>query len=241
MNNIFGLSIVVASVVCPSAIAVAEGDVYRELGLGQATIQGEPSRWPETVFHLNGDGSFENGYSFSPFFTQEPDWGSLAEGYPGVEGTVTALGVYLATYGGSTDWGYLDAYVWAYDIATENPGAVLSMYPEVEVTEIGAWPNVTLHDIDIDDALVGSEGFVVGFWPFPWEPQPNAFYTVVDVDGPPGHPRVKIPPGQEYPQGWQHPSEMGLEFGSWGIGAYVFEDPVPAQGTTWGGVKALFR
>jgi len=51
---------------------------------------------------------------------------------------------------------------------------------------------------------------------------------------------MKIPPGAGYPTGWQSVDLVWGPTAALGIGAEV-DLPTPAEPTTWGSIKALYR
>jgi len=189
------------------------------------------------LWHYNPPGlEYVGGFTWHYDGVAPPDYGAFAEGYSG-SGTVCGIRLLLTTLPGSYQGQTLDAYV--YDGAGANPGAVLSLTPDIAVTPPGLFPTLTEHDLDVADVVLDG-GFFVGFWP-DWPGAPCGWWIVGDLGGPGGCPRTKIAPGIGYPEGWQDPSIVWGPIRALGIGAYLAPLPVPTHASTWGEIKALFR
>ena len=131
----------------------------------------------------------------------------------------------------------MDVYVW--DASGGNPNNILSMTPGVNPGPIAIWPEISRHDIDIDDTYVEGEYFV-GEWGN-WIVV--GWYIAADENGPAdGLPRTNIAPGIGYPTGWNHPNVVFPHCHDLGIGTYEVETvvPVPVRGKSWGAVKNLY-
>ena len=186
---------------------------------------------------MHSDGTYETGYAWRYGGCQAPDYGSFAERYEGCR-QVTAIVLDV------TDNGYqllecLDAYVWADDGGV--PGDVLAMEPEVCLDGVPWWPYVGRYTVAMAEPPLVDGVWWVGFWGR-WPLSDPAFWICADQNGPGGgSPKTKIAPGQQWPEGWQDvPAERGPT-AALGIGAEVGDCPTPADGPTWGAIKAMFR
>ncbi len=182
-----------------------------------------------TLF-LNGDGSYENGFTWQYGGEVAPDYGALAEGYTAT-GSLCGLQLELTTLSGYFQNQSLDAYVWASD--GYEPSSVLSVTTGVHISPPGIWPSITSHDINTSDANVNGE-FYVGYWGN-WPGQTAGWFVAGDTDGPPSPVRTNIAPGIGYPTGWQGVSAVWGNVSALGIGAYVLYDQLhclnaPADG-----------
>ena len=182
------------------------------------------------------DGSFENGYAWQYEGCRSPYYGAFGEGYDLRAGSV-ACGVYwLSSLAGFFPPNVADCYIWDGGVGSE-PGDVLAVLPGVDVGPIGLWPYCTQHDVDMNVAVDGA--FTIGLWG-PWPGQLCWYFVAADENGPGGRPWTCIAPGTGYPSGWQDPAIVWPNAKSLGCGVY-FEQGTPAEGETWGAVKALYH
>ena len=106
---------------------------------------------------------------------------------------------------------------------------------------IGIWPQITQHDVEIDDVCLDGDYFV-GWWGS-WVSAVNGWYVAADENGIGGGiPRTNIAPAIGYPTGWNHPNLAFPACVDLGVGTYEIEcgGVVPAQEGTWGAIKALY-
>ena len=219
----------------------SSGDYQSSLGPGQTTVIDNPAPddiCPGATFKINGDGSYENGYAWEYIGNLPPYYGAWAEGFtmdPGNAG-VCGIRVDLTQTGNQDDW-LMDVYVW--DAFGGNPNNILSMTPGVNPGPIAIWPEISQHDIDINDIYVAGDYFV-GEWGN-WFPV-TGWYIAADEDGPAdGLPRTNIAPGIGYTTGWNHVNVAFPHCQDLGIGTYEVETVVPVRETSWGSVKSLYR
>jgi hypothetical protein len=195
---------------------------------------------PNAVFYWYPDGTFEDFPGFQYQWVAPPDFGSLAEGFPGVSGWVCGIRLELSRSWDLSGEGWIDPYVWEFDPGTGNPGAVLSMITALHVTGVPAIPQTLVLDIQMPESQAGPDGFFVGYWP---RSAINGadFGIAVDYDLV-GHSRVNYAPGLGYPTGWGTWDVAGYTvYKSMAIGAFVTELPVPVLETSWDAVKSLYR
>lgn len=185
---------------------------------------------------MHYDGTAENGYAWSYGGIALPYYGAWAECY-NYTGCICGIQTYLTSLGYPCT--ILDAYVW--EDAAGVPGGVLSVTPGLNPCPVAVWPNVSVHDLAIQPAIVNG-AYWVGWWA-DFRYQPPAFFIAADLDGPEGCPFTNIAPGIGYPTGWSH---VDLVFGghttSIGIGAWQNPEcpPVPVQQSSWGSIKRLY-
>ncbi len=135
---------------------------------------------------------------------EEPDWGSFAEGYSCL--TTGAVCGIEAVFTRALDWsgsGSIDLYAWGHDVASDDPGNVLSLVVAAPVSGVDYWPYVSALDFAVPPTEVPGQGFFVGCWPRSHYLHPTQFTPCFDADGPGGVPRTKIVPGIGYPTGRQ--------------------------------------
>ncbi len=191
---------------------------------------------PETerdrqILLMHADGTYETGYIHSDM--PPPDWGAFAEKY---EGSVLVGGVVLdliRPQGGMENTA-IDVYIWS--DGGGQPSSVMAIVRDVEVTNVPYWPDVGRNVVNLGAPVWVEGAWWVGFWE-----HDMAYYIAADLDGPGGGtPMMKIPPGAGYPTGWQSVDLVWGPTAALGIGAEV-DLPTPAEPTTWGSIKALYR
>lgn len=180
--------------------------------------------------HLNHDGSTEGAFTWQNEGIAAPDYGAFAEGYAGITWDVCGAQLLLMRWGTMTGSGEIDVYVWDYDVATDNPGAVLSLTASVDISGVVLWPNVSTHDIDCADAPATGNGCFIGYWPRSFVGTLAQFGCAMDEDGPGGVPRTNIAPGIGYPTGWNHPNAVGYTLQAFGIGGWFSPCPPGSSG-----------
>jgi len=171
---------------------------------------------------------------------EEPDWGSFAEGYSCL--TTGAVCGIEAVFTRALDWsgsGSIDLYAWGYDVASDDPGNVLSLVVAAPVSGVDYWPYVSALDFAVPPTEVPGQGFFVGYWPRSHYLHPTQFTPCFDADGPGGVPRTKIVPGIGYPTGWQD-VDVVFEGAAVGLRPWVAGGPVPSERTSWSALKALY-
>jgi hypothetical protein len=195
---------------------------------------------PDAVLYWYPDGTYEDVAYWQYPAVMVPDYGALAEGFPGISGYVCGIRLELRRAYNMSGNGFIDPYVWEFDPGTENPGAVLSVIPILPVNDVPAYPATLTLDVQMPESYAGSNGFFVGYWPRS-ALNGSDFSLGVDYDLT-GCPRTKWAPGLGYPTGW----------GTWDIGGYtmykslaldafVTANPTPVRETSWGAVKKLYR
>lgn len=191
----------------------------------------------------NDDGGLECAYAWRFQGVQAPDYGAWAECYDsdfvcGIQFFFTQLGYYE----GET----MDVYVWEDDGVPppdNNPGNILCAVMNVDPGPPSMWPFFTTHEVHVC-CLAGGAHFV-GFWGN-WPGEDAAWFVGTDCNpGEGGCPRTKIAPGIGYPTGWAdtHDIPPFNNIKDLGIREYAgIGDcpPTPAQGKTWGRIKALY-
>jgi hypothetical protein len=225
------------------AAGAADNPVSVGPGEGIVVPSGDDNPCPGSTLYSNHDGSFENGYAWRYGGIVPPYYGAFAEGFES-DGYNWVCGAqfYLSTLSGMYFGQNMDVYVWDGDAT--NPNNVIGMTPGIVPGTIAIWPNISTHDIDIQDVYF--EGWVyVGYWGN-WPGGVNGWFIAADLDGFGGLPRTNIAPGIGYPTGWQDPSIVWGPTQSLGIGAYGGfgippPPPNPTLETTWGRIKELHR
>lgn len=229
------LSMLLALVVAFAGGAIAADNAEVGIGVGVILPSGDTNPCPPAVLLANNDGSFENGYAWQYGGVVPPYYGAFADGYTGT-GSVCGIQLNLTTVSGYYLGQTLDAYVW--DASGGNPNNVLSVTVGVSITMPGIWPNISTHDIDNIDAAVAGD-FFVGYWGN-WPGVAPGWFVAADLDGFGGVPRTNIAPGIGYPTGWTDPSVVWGPTMALGCSAWLGEDVIPVEETTWGAIKALY-
>jgi hypothetical protein len=215
-------------------------------GPGQTTVINNPNPdtiCPGSLFMTNDDGSYENGYAWAYAGVVAPYYGAWAEGFTasGANKAVCGMKFGLTQVGAQDGW-LMDVYVW--DALNSAPNNVLCMTAGVNPGTIGMWPAITQHDVALPQICCVPAEFFVGWWPT-WVGTGNGWYVAADENGfGGGIPRTNIAPGIGYPTGWNNPNVVSSFAGCMdlGIGAYeVSCEPVPADNSTWGAIKALYN
>ena len=220
------------------------GDNQHSLGPGQTTVIDNPSPddiCPGAIFKTNDDGSYENGYAWQYAGDAAPYYGAWAEGFTMDYDLLAVCGMRFAlTQVGNQDGWLMDVYVW--DASGNNPNNVISMTPGINPGAVAMWPQISQHDININDASMGGDYFV-GYWAN-WIGAAAGWYLAADENGfGGGLPRTNFAPGTGYPTGWNHPNLAFPNCMDLGIGTYENYgiDPVPVRENTWGAVKNLYH
>jgi hypothetical protein len=188
---------------------------------------------PPANLLLNYDGSGENGYTWQYGGVVAPTFGTMVEGYNGV-GTVCGMQFHLTQVGGFAGQS-MDCYL--YDGAG-IPNNVLAVTIGVVPSAPAMWPNISVHDVDTVDGIVNGD-FWVGYWPN-WPGGPSGWFIGADLDGFGGLPFTNIAPGIGYPTGWNNVSVVWGPTQAIGIGAWLTEEVIPVEESTWGAIKALY-
>jgi len=187
-------------------------------GVGVHVAGGDRDCWDGVEHYANHDGSFEDGYAWQYGGVVPPCYGAFAEGFSLGVCTVPCVRLRLTTLSGYFADQPLDVYVWRSD--GTNPSTVVGMTAGVHLEDpVGLWPNVTTHDIDINNVAVPGD-FFVGFWG-DWPGESPGWFIAADLDGPGGMPRTNIAPGIGYPTGWQDPSIVWGPVQSLGIETWI--------------------
>lgn len=237
------LSLLLALIVVVASGALAANHVA--VGPGHGVVIENPN--PDTIcpgatFKRNDDGSYENGYAWAYSGVVAPYYGAWAEGFTMDPGNTAVCGMQfgLTQVGGQDGW-HMDVYVW--DAAGSNPNNVLSVTTNVLPGTIAMWPQISQHDVDINDTAAAGNYFV-GWWPT-WVGTANGWYVAADENGfGGGLPRTNIAPGIGFPTGWQHPNVVSTFAGCQDLGIATYEvtgTPVPTSTTTWGAIKSLYQ
>lgn len=176
------------------------------------------------------------GYAWQYGGVVPPEYGSFAECYSG-EFEICSAVFGFTQIGGQHDQ-TMDVYIW--DDASGEPGAVLCMVSGVDPGPIAFHPSFSLHVVPLEGCCLKGHWWV-GFWPN-WPGELAAWYCAEDLTGfGGGCPMTKIAPGLGFPTGWQNVSMVWGPTQDMWIGAEVREcGVVPAEGTSWGRVKALY-
>lgn len=222
-----------------ASAGMASGSDPASVGVGQGVVlegPGDDNPCPGSELDHNSDGSYENGYAWQYGGIVAPYYGAFAEGYA-VENDVCGLQLHLTTVSGIFSNQSFDAYVW--DSDGTNPTNVLSITTNLHISMPAIWPEISAHDLDINDAYTYGDIFA-GYWGN-WPGLYTGWYVAADLDGFGGMPRTNIAPGIGYPTGWQDPSIVWGPTQALGIGIYSWYGIVPTHETTWGELKALFR
>jgi hypothetical protein len=213
-------------------------------GHGIAVHGSDENPCPGSNFHLNYDGTAENGYCWQYGGLVPPDYGAFAEGYNNNSSSTYICGValFLSQIGYYSGGNVVDVYVYGSD--GNNPTSVLGVTTGLNPGAIAYWPAVSQNDIAINQVAVDGD-FFIGYWSN-WPGAYCQFYVGADLDGFGGLPRTNIAPGIGYPTGWNDPSMIWGPTMALGIGAYEGvgippPDPVPTREATWGSVKHLFH
>lgn len=205
-------------------------------GPGGGTVRASGALCPDTNLYVHHDGDFLMGIAWDHLGVLEPYGGAFGEAFDLGPGTVECVSLWLSQVG---DYAHqsTDVYVWEGGVSTE-PGAVLAVVTGVVFEDIGVWPDISRHDVEISVAVDGPA--TVGSWG-DWVAGRLGYYWMVDYDGP-GHPWTHVAEGTGWPVGWQHPETIwGLPIQSMGIGVHFTpDDPVPVRESSWGEVKRLF-
>ncbi|MCB9465604.1 MAG: hypothetical protein H6682_18085 [Candidatus Eisenbacteria bacterium] len=196
--------------VTPSAHAANPAS---SVGLGHGTVGSYQGEGGCGDLMMNGDGTYENGYTWQYGGVVPPYFGAFAECYPAVA-PVCAVVLDLTQTG--TQFGHLmDVYVW--DDDNESPGAVSCVITNVDPGPVAFWPSLSRHVIEVPNCGAGSRVWV-GYWGT-WVDEINGWWIGADLDGYGGCPRSNIAPGIGYPTGWQNVSVVWGPTQSIGIGA----------------------
>jgi hypothetical protein len=225
-------------VVLAIAAAACQASNFESLGYSEGTTIVGPGTdaCSDGTLIYHHDDSFENAFGWNFEAVVPPYYGAFGEGYDLGQGMIYCGAYWLTTlddfYTGQTS----DCYIW--EGGTDAPpDAVLGVVTGVVFNDVAIWPAIGQYDIDLNIAVTGP--FTVGYWgnwPGAWQ----GFWCAADLNGRQGHPWTCIAPGQDYPSGWQDPGVVWGMMRSLGCGVY-FEQGTPAEGETWGAVKALFR
>lgn len=194
----------------------------------------------EASLLLHGDGSWESAYWWPEAYgSAPPDHGAFAEHYSG-SGAVESIAIFAGGTG-LFDPVFVDVFVWA-DDSEGHPGAVLCARVNVNVPEPPVWPGVQRLDVSMDGCCVEGSWWV-GFWNRSVV-DGGAIFVWADLNGPNlGTPMTKVPPGLQWPEGWQDVDVVwGEGVHSLGIGAVLEPcEPVAVETGSWGRVKALYQ
>jgi hypothetical protein len=190
---------------------------------------------PSGELFVHFDGSFESGYTWAWQSPGAP-FGCFGEGYDLGPGVVNCAAYWITNGAGSFGGCYWDLYIWEGGVR-RGPGDVIAVVPGVVFQNTPTWPSVGENDYELnvhveDEFTVGH--YDTGMWD-------SYVYIAVDLNGLGGHPWTCVPPGHDWPSGWQDPSGYFGTTRSLGIGVYFTRDVSPTEATTWGAVKALFR
>jgi hypothetical protein len=196
---------------------------------------------PGAQLYFHADGSWEDGSAWQGQAVAVPDYGSVAEGFPEATGYVCGIRLVLSRWSATMDGtGLIDSYVWEYDPATDNPGAVLSV-SMVLVSGVPEFPATMVLDLPMPESYAGPNGFFAGYWPRHALAGQADFGIMVDYDNP-GVPRTNWAPGLGYPTGWGGWDIGGYTmYNSLGIGGFVTDSPTPIHASSWGAIKQLYR
>jgi len=191
------------------------------------------------ILVYNHDNGFENALAWSYENVQPPYYGAFGEGFDLPEETsILCLALWLTDLG-FYDGQTCDLYVWEGGVSVE-PGAVIAMAGGVDPGAPAHWPDVSRHDFNIPDLVVGPGEITVGFWG-DWVGEEWGWYCAEDVDNPiPGSPWTCVAPGSGWGTGWVRPWDIWGWDASLGLGFYR-EDPTPVESSTWGAIRALYR
>ncbi|MCC7142769.1 MAG: hypothetical protein IT349_11775 [Candidatus Eisenbacteria bacterium] len=185
----------------------------------------------------NADGGFETAYLPREDVLLPPDYGAFAERYSGAWQVVgvTLEFTQIGIWGSSLH----DLFVWQ-DDGSGAPGQVICTRRIELEPQPPYWPNCLHYEYSLTPGCCVSGDWWVGAWlVYPGVP---TYYLCSDLTGGAGTTSmIKIPPGLEWPEGWQ---DVDLVFGpthALGIGALVEEcAPTPVESRTWGRVKSLY-
>jgi hypothetical protein len=218
-------------------VGFANAETYSDLGYSEDTIVvGDPSDQCAGEPIYNHDGSFETGVCWQYGGVMPPYYGAWGEAYD--LGMVNVeCGLYWLTQTGYYMGQCLDAYVWEGGV-NGPPSGVLCLEPCVTGLQIGFWPTITMHEIEIGCCVDGE--FTVGYWG-DFVDQACGWYVAYDQNGFGGYPWTCFAPGAGYPTGWGDPNLMGYTCQSLGLGLTATDDPSPAESQTWGSIKSLFE
>lgn len=194
-----------------------------------------------TTLMLHSDGSWESAYYWGQFVQppEPPDHGAFAEQYEGA-GRLESVVLYGVGFGLFIPV-FLDVYVWS-DDGAGHPGSVICVRTNVNIPEPGIWPGADRADVVMENCCVEGAWWV-GFWVTP-ETMKGAYAVAADLNGSNlGTPMTKVPPGLQWPEGWQDVDKVWSEgVHSLGIGAVLEPcEPVAVEPGSWGKVKALYN
>ncbi|MBK8232709.1 MAG: hypothetical protein IPK72_19530 [Candidatus Eisenbacteria bacterium] len=179
----------------------------------------------------NADGSYETAYCPRPELLVPPDYGAFAERYSG-SWEVVGIAFELSQIGIWAGTAY-DLLVWQ-DDGMGAPGQVVYIQ-YISVGDSPAyWPSCRHYEYAFPNGCCVSGDWWIGLWS---HYDDCLSYLCSDLTGGAGTTSmIKIPPGLEWPEGWQ---DVDLVFGpthALGIGALVEEcAPTPVESRTWGG------
>ncbi|MBD3335597.1 MAG: hypothetical protein GF355_08775, partial [Candidatus Eisenbacteria bacterium] len=150
------------------------------------------------------DGSFENGYKWSYYGCQPPDYGAWGECY---DGSYVCEIVFGFTMSGYWPGSPIDVYVW--DDASGLPGNALCVLTGLVLPPPAFWPDVSMQPVAVNCCAGGSH--FDGFWG-DWPGASDDRFIAADENGLGlGCPVTKIAPGIGYPTGWA-PVQIVPEF-----------------------------
>jgi hypothetical protein len=178
---------------------------------------------------VNHDSSFEGGYTYDR--CDEGQVGAFAEGFMG-PGRVCAVQFYLCVMFW-VDTREVHVYVW--DSENGHPGTVLAM-TITDAQHMSGCDNFNSPDEVEITAPVGRE-FFVGVQQCSWD---WPMLIGADLDGPATGDQCWFyaPAGI----GWGHVDDFwGGGVRAMSIGVYLESSPSPAEPSTWGTIKDLFR
>jgi len=185
---------------------------------------------------MHADGTYESGYWWQYEGNVAPSYGAFAEGYVGIA-QVDSIVLDVSTWPSAYPYP-ADIYLWGDDGGT--PGAVLAL---LENVFLGAavWPIVERNVIGLAEPVCVGDAWWAGYWGH-WPGSFAEFFIGADLNGPGGGSSMtNVAPGQDFPSGWQDVDVVWGPTAALGIGAVVEECPTPAEGQSWGSIKALYR
>jgi len=185
---------------------------------------------------LNADATLENAYGWAYGGVALPDYGSVAERYS-ADGTVCGIELFLSTLPGYFQDQSMDLYIW--DSDGQFPNNVLAVSTGVHISTPDFWPAVSTFDLPLQETEVSGE-FFIGYWGN-WPGQLLGWYIAADIDGPGGYPVTKVAPGIGLPTGWIEVPRVWGTTQALGIGAWISGIPNPAERTSWGAIKGLYK
>jgi hypothetical protein len=224
------------ALLCLAAAPAGAIETHGSLGPGGGITLPSHDRNPcngTLIIHYDGVDDCD-GYCWQYGGIAPPYYGAFAECYD-FDGTVCGIELQLSSLGYPC-FG-CDLYVW--EDAGGIPGNVLSFTGNVDPCPVAIWPNVSTHDLPIDNVPVAGT-FWVGYWTDASD-SVCPYLITASCHGVGSCPFTNIAPGMGYPTGWHDVSLVWGSTQSIGIGVWRLDEGTPINQTSWGRVKAGFK